>query len=185
MDYSAYSGGGYTDNWSRWVMDNMRGSIPDCGLPAPVTPWQDPYNAHMNLETALLMMKQVADSEANVRAFYKTMLNAAPSGEEREIIADIRQDDLKHFSLLRQIYYDITGEKLESASSAEAALPTSYADGLMAALMGEQQAVVAYRKVMFAMRSRRHINMMTEIITDELRHLGLYNYLFARNSRST
>jgi len=51
--------------------------------------------------------------------------------------------------------------------------------------MGEQQAVATYRKVMFAMRSRRHVNMMTEIITDELRHLGLYNYLFTKYSSST
>jgi rubrerythrin len=85
----------------------------------------------------------------------------------------------------RQIYYDITGEKLDTAQSAKAALPQSYADGLAAALMGEQQAVATYRKVMFAMRSRRHVNMMTEIITDELRHLGLYNYLFTKYSSST
>jgi rubrerythrin len=185
MDYSAYSGGGYTDNWSRWVMDNMRGRIPDSGLPAPVAPWEDPYNAHMNLETALMVMKQAAEGEANVRAFYKTMISLAPSDAEREIIEGICRDDLKHFSLLRQIYYDIAGEKLAPVQAEQAALPGLYADGLMTGLMGEQQAVVAYRKVMFAMRSRRHINMMTEIITDELRHLGLYNFLFIRNGRGT
>jgi len=185
MDYNAYSGGGYVDSWSRWVMDHMRGRIPDCGLPAPPVVREDPYNAHMNLETALITIKQAAESEADVRAFYDMMSKAAPSDTERGIIDDMRRDDLKHFRLLRQIYYDITGEKLDTAQSAKAALPESYADGLAAALMGEQQAVATYRKVMFAMRSRRHVNMMTEIITDELRHLGLYNYLFTKYSSST
>jgi len=50
--------------------------------------------------------------------------------------------------------------------------------------MGEQGAVEKYRKILFAMKERKHINMMTEIITDELRHLGLYNYLYAKNQCS-
>jgi rubrerythrin len=185
MDYSAYSGGGYTDKWSRWVMDNMQGNIPDYSMPAPPAVREDPYNAHMNLDAALITMKHAAESEADVRAFYDYMLAAAPSEEDREIIAGIRHDDLKHFSLLRQIYYDITGEKLAQAKEGQAALPATYADGLMEALMGEQQAVMTYRKVMFAMRSRRHVNMVTEIMTDELRHLGLYNYLYTKNSHGT
>jgi rubrerythrin len=136
----------------------------------------------MNLEAALILMKQAADGEADVRAFYEYLMDAAPPGEDREIITGIRRDDIKHYSLLRQIYYDITGEKITPAQTAQMTLPANYAGGLRVALMGEQQAAVTYRKVLFAMRSHRHINMMTEIITDELRHLGLYNYLFTKNS---
>jgi rubrerythrin len=182
MDYSAYFGGGYPDNWARWVMDNMQGNIPNYGIPAQPPVREDPYNAHMNLETALITIRQAVESEADVKAFYGFMLDAAPSEEDRELLAGIRRDDLKHFELLRQIYYDTTGEKLAPAQLA-ATLPVTYAGGLTAGLMGEQQAAATYRKVLFAMRGRRHINMMTEIITDELRHLGLYNYLFTKNSR--
>ncbi|MDP2891609.1 MAG: ferritin-like domain-containing protein, partial [Bacillota bacterium] len=49
------------------------------------------------------------------------------------------------------------------------------------ALMGEQNAVRKYRQVLFAMTDRRLINMITEIITDEIRHATLYNYLYAKN----
>jgi len=184
MDYSVYSGGGYHDSWARWVMDNMQGNMPNCSLPAPPPMRQDLYNARTNLESALMIMKQAMEGEENVRNFYEYMLDAVPSEDDREIIAGIQHDDLRHFSLLRQAYYDISGEKPAPAQPARAVLPVTYTDGLIAALMGEQQAAVTYRKVLFAMRNRRHINMLTEIITDELRHLGLYNYLLTKNSRS-
>lgn len=32
-----------------------------------------------------------------------------------------------------------------------------------------------------AMQDRRHINMLAEIITDELRHGNLYNFLYSKN----
>ncbi|HBD01414.1 MAG TPA: rubrerythrin, partial [Lachnoclostridium sp.] len=35
--------------------------------------------------------------------------------------------------------------------------------------------------ILYAMQSRVHINMMIEIITDEIRHGILYNYLYAKN----
>ena len=31
------------------------------------------------------------------------------------------------------------------------------------------------------MQDRRHINMLTEIITDEIRHANLYNLLYSKN----
>ena len=101
--------------------------------------------------------------------------------EDRDIITGIRNDEMKHYKLFRQLYYDITGEKLPQAQAMPFEQPASYCDGLRKALLGEQEAVVKYRKILFAMRNRRHINIVTEIITDELRHLGLYNYLYSKN----
>jgi rubrerythrin len=48
----------------------------------------------MNLETALMTIKQAAESEADVRAFYDMMAEAAPSETERGLIDDMRQADL-------------------------------------------------------------------------------------------
>lgn len=59
--------------------------------------------------------------------------------------------------------------------------PESYCAGLSRALLGEQNAVQRYRKILYAMQDRVHINMMTEIITDEIRHGILYNYLYTKN----
>ena len=183
MDYSIYPGGVYPENnsWARWVMDNIQGNIPDYGMPAPPPVREDPYNARTNLEAALITVRQAAEGEAEDRAFYEYLSSVAPSEEDRDIIAGIKNDEMKHFKLFRQLYFDITGEKLPPAQVVPFEQPATYCEGLKKALMGEQNAVVRYRKVLFAMRNRRHINIVTEIITDELRHLGLYNYLFSKN----
>ncbi|HCL01056.1 MAG TPA: rubrerythrin, partial [Lachnoclostridium phytofermentans] len=39
-----------------------------------------------------------------------------------------------------------------------------------------------YRQILFAMQDRIHINMLTEIITDEIRHGILYTYLYSKNN---
>jgi rubrerythrin len=183
MDYSVYPGG-YPDNnnWARWVMDNIQGNIPDYSMPAPPTMREDPYNARTNLESALMTVKQATEGEAEDRAFYEYLISVAPSQEDRDIITGIRNDEMKHYKLFRQLYFDITGEKLPQVQAAPFEKPATYCEGLKKALLGEQNAVVKYRKILFAMRNRRHINMVTEIITDELRHLGLYNYLYSKNN---
>ncbi len=184
MDYSVYPGGVYPDNnnWARWVMDNIQGNIPDYGMPAPPPAREDPYNTHTNLEAALMTVRQAIEGEAEDGVFYEYLISVAPSQEDKDIIMGIRNDEMKHYKLFRQLYFDITGEKLPAVQGAAFHQSVSYCEGLKKALLGEQNAVVKYRKVLFAMRNRRHINMMTEIITDELRHLGLYNYLFSKNN---
>jgi len=59
--------------------------------------------------------------------------------------------------------------------------PKTYCEGLIKALIGETNAVKKYRKILFVMTERRHINMLTEIITDEIRHGILYNLLVHNN----
>lgn len=178
-----YTGGGYPDNnnWARWVMDNIQGNIPDYGMPSPPVVREDPYNARTNLEAALIAIRQAAEDEAEHRAFYDYLSGVAPSQEDRDIIAGIKNDEMKHFSLLRQIYFDLTGEKLPAAQAVRFEQWAAYREELKKALLEVQSAVVIYRRVLFAMRNRRHINMVTEIITDQLRHLGLFNYMFSKN----
>jgi rubrerythrin len=59
---------------------------------------------------------------------------------------------------------------------------TPYCDGLKRALLGEQNAVAKYRQILYAMQTPIHINMVTEIITDEIRYGSLYNYLYSKNN---
>jgi rubrerythrin len=83
--------------------------------------------------------------------------------------------------MFRQIYYQLTGQQLSPQQDVPFDKPVSYCDGIKKALMGEQKAVQKYRKILFAMQNRVHINMLTEIITDEIRHGILYNYLYSKN----
>jgi len=59
---------------------------------------------------------------------------------------------------------------------------SSYCDGVQRALKGEQNAVRKYRRILYALQDRVQINILTGIITDEIRHGILYNYLYSKNS---
>ena len=76
---------------------------------------------------------------------------------------------------------ELKGQTLPRARGAKLMQPTSYCKGIKRALLGEQEAVQKYRSILFALEDRDQIDMLTEIITDELRHLGLFNYLYAKN----
>lgn len=142
----------------------------------------DPYDPRSALPEALELIRQAVLGESEDRAFYDYLISQAPSMEDKQIIMGIRDNEINHFDMFRKIYNELTGQTLPVSPAASFEKPSSYCAGLRKALLGEQNAVTKYRKILFAMLKRRHINMLTEIITDELRHLGLYNYLYAKNN---
>lgn len=134
-----------------------------------------------NFQNALNLIQQALSGETEDRMFYSWLLENAPSDEDQQIITGIRDNEIGHYELFNQIYYELTGVMPPQAPGEQFIQPESYCAGLANALLGEQNAVQKYRKILYAMQDRVHINMMTEIITDEIRHGILYNYLFAKN----
>ncbi len=139
------------------------------------------YHYPENFMDALQIMKQALSGETEDQMFYMWLISRAPSEEERQIIASIRDEEIGHIELFRQIYFDLTGTALPQIDEELFVEPDSYCDGLARALLSEQNAVQKHRKILYAMQSRIHINMMIDIITDEIRHGMLYNYLYTKN----
>lgn len=144
----------------------------------------DEYDINTNMPEALQLIEDAVKGETEDRLFYQYLIDTAPSPRDREIIAGIRDDEMRHYSLFRELYQSLTGNALPNVQSMEFEKPASYCAGLYKALYGEQSAVTRYRRILYAMRDRRDINVLTGIVTDELRHLGLYNYLYAKNGCS-
>lgn len=140
----------------------------------------DIFRIPENLENALNLIQEAVAGESEDRAFYTYLAENAPDEEAREIINSIRDNEINHFNLFRRLYFDITGEMLPAAVMQEFAPPENFCDGIKRALMGEQNAVQKYRQILYAMQPRIHINIMVEIITDEIRHGILYNYLYSK-----
>jgi rubrerythrin len=139
----------------------------------------DPYSSP-DLSEALRLIQDAINGESEDKAFYETLIGlAAP--DDRTIINGIRNNEIKHHGMFKQLYYELTGQPAGPEKVVLPVQPTTYCKGLKKALLGEQSAVERYRTIMFALQDRRHINMLTEIITDELRHFGLYNYLYSKN----
>jgi rubrerythrin len=137
-----------------------------------------------NLINALKLIQQAVAGESEDRAFYGFLIDNAPNEEEKQIISGIRDNEISHYSLFNQIYSEVTEGTVPKLKEEEFTLPPTYCQGLKQALLGEQNAVQKYRQILYAMQTRDHINIMIEIITDEIRHGILYNYLYAKNKCS-
>jgi rubrerythrin len=137
-----------------------------------------------NLSNALNLIQKAVAGESEDRAFYSYLIDNAPDEEEKQIITEIRDNEISHYSLFQQIYYEITGEMVPKQNQEEFTPPATYCEGLKRSLLGEQNAVKNYRQIFYALQTRDHINMITEIITDEIRHGILYSYLYSKNGCS-
>lgn len=145
-------------------------------------PQTDMFTYPQNLQNALVLIQNALAGETEDRMFYSWLIENAPSTEDQQIISGIRDNEINHFGLFNQLYNEITGMTPPQVPGEQFVTPDSYCAGIARALLGEQNAVQKYRNILYAMQDPVHINIMTEIITDEIRHGILYNYLYAKNS---
>lgn len=139
----------------------------------------DPFTYPENVPGALQLIKGAVSGEREDELFYDYLISVAPTLEARNIIQTIRDDERKHNKMFRKIYTELTGKVFPTVQYEEFEKPRSYCEGVKKALQGELGAVQRYRRILFALQDRVQINMLTEIITDELRHANLYNLLFS------
>ena len=139
----------------------------------------DPYTYPGNFPEAIRLIEGAVAGEREDELFYDYLISVAPTQEAKTIIMSIRDDERRHNLMFRRLYTVHTGKVLPpNKPEGSFKKPESYCDGIRDALMGELGAVQRYRRILFALNNRVHINMLVEIITDELRHASLYNYLF-------
>lgn len=141
----------------------------------------DIFTYPQNLNNALSVIEKALAGETEDRMFYSWLIENAPSDEDKQIISGIRDNEIGHYQLFTRIYNELTDMMPQQVQGEQFSPPPNYCAGLAKSLLGEQKAVEKYRKILYAMHNRVHINMMTEIITDEIRHGILYNYLYTKN----
>ena len=149
-------------------------------------PYNMPYSgygqpkSYKSLEEALELVEQAVGGEKEDELFYDYLISVAPTEEEREIIAGIRDDEKKHNKMFRKIYEDVTSEIIETPKSVTFNKPASYIDGVRKAFFGELAAAERYRDIIAGMPNRYYRDMVFEIMTDELKHADKYNYIISR-----
>jgi rubrerythrin len=142
---------------------------------------------NMNLlEKSLEGIKAAVAGERDDELFYDYLISIAPTEDEKNIIASIRDDERGHNKMFRQIYKSITGVTLppSSDSDEEFTKPTSYLEGIKKALFGELAAVEKYREIRMGLPTTMYRDILFNIITDEIKHSAKYNYLFTLNSHT-
>lgn len=146
--------------------------------------YEDPYDINTNLPRALRLMEQSASEKAAMRSLYRHLAEMG-HGRDKEVLYAIERDESKHDGLIRLVYTEITNGTITASNYAAMQKPASYREGLQSAVMAEQESVQKYRGILFAMRTRRHVNIITEVMTDELRHMGLLSWLMANSAYGT
>ena len=140
----------------------------------------DEYNPE-ELREALVLIKDAIEGEREDELFYNDLIALAPDQEQKDMITAIRDDESKHNVYFRDIYEDLTGEVVEPLTDVSYEKPETYLEGIKKALLGELGAVEKYRVIYNAMPNKYFRDLLFEIITDELKHGSLYNYVFNIN----
>ncbi|WP_438432953.1 ferritin family protein [Gorillibacterium sp. sgz500922] len=131
---------------------------------------------------ALNMMKQAVQGERNDELFYSDLIEMAPTKEQKDIIASIREDERGHNRMFRAMYRELTGQEIPPSATAESyEKPKSYLTGIEKALFGELAAVERYRKMSSGLPAGVYRDTVQGILQDELKHAAKYNYLFTLN----
>lgn len=143
----------------------------------------NPMNQN-KLDEALEMIKKSVIDELDDELFYSALINQAIKQEDKDIIMSIRDDEIKHNKLLRDVYYSLTGTTLPQPRQTNEMEAQTYIQNLKKALMGEIAAADKYRKILTAMPDKQNIFIILEILVDELRHADKYNYLLTQNKIS-
>lgn len=137
----------------------------------------------ITLNQAIELIRQSVGDEKEDELFYDSLIKQAPTEKEKEIIRSIRDDERKHNQILRQLYYEFTGQVIPvDTSVVNLNNEQNYKEQLEKALFGELNAVVRYRRIMGTMPSGNSYTLLMSIMTDELRHANKYNFLI-QNAR--
>lgn len=132
----------------------------------------------ISFSQAVDMIRRAVGDERADEVFYDALIKMAPNDRDKEIITGIRDDERKHNRILRELYFNFTGQMIPVDSSNDSCESDfTYKDGLEKALFGELEAVVKYRRIMGVMPSGNSYILLMSIMTDELRHSAMYNYL--------
>ena len=139
----------------------------------------DMYNDEIiTLNQAIELIRKSVGNEKEDELFYDMLIKQAPTEREKEIIRSIRDDEKKHNQILRELYFNFTGQIIPPDNSIETINDNfNYKEELEKALFGELDAVVKYRKILGTMPSGKSYTLVMSIMTDELRHANKYNFL--------
>jgi rubrerythrin len=144
---------------------------------------QQGYNPQ-TLQKSLTLMAEAVQGEREDQLFYDYLISVAPTQEDKDIIASIRDDEIRHNSMFKMISKDFTGKDVMTVNGEEFEKPNSYIEGIQQALFGELRAVEKYREILKGLPEGFYRDAVFDILTDEIKHSAKYNFLYTKNQTS-
>lgn len=123
------------------------------------------------------LMKSI-NGEYSAIQCYGYLMKIAPTEEEKKVIAEIRQDEIRHFQEFCQIYTSITGS--QPAPRVTEPCPASYKEGLDAAFKDEQETVDFYREIAQKAEDPYIKEIFNKAASDEQHHAVWFLYFLSK-----
>lgn len=124
------------------------------------------------------MMKDAMKDERHDNKKYRSMIEMTENKEIRENIRHAYEDEAKHYRMFQDIYEDLTGEEIE-IQTPKVELDDRFVDNVKSSIQGELEAVELYRDIRSMLTTKKHRDMLYEIITDEQEHATRFVYIYA------
>lgn len=141
------------------------------------------YPSTAQYKEALNLINDSVGGEKADTMFYEWLISNIPAdldeGERLEIaqvIQGIASDERLHNEIFKSMYRQLTGKEAVPKEE-EFISPENFQQGIITALKGELEAVRRYRKVRAGIPDESYRDQVFSILTDELRHSALYNYI--------
>jgi len=131
------------------------------------------------------LIQQSIEGEKSDALFYEWLINNIPidiltesqAKSINDTIISIREDEISHNKMFKKMYKQLTGMDAKPVEE-EFVPPENFVEGILKALNGELNAVKRYREIMNGMPNLYFRDKVFNILTDELRHGSLYNYIY-------
>ena len=144
------------------------------------------YPSTAQFKEAINLINSSIENEQADAMFYMWLIQNIPTDLEESQRVDIAQtiqgianDEKLHNEILKSMYRQLTGTEAQIQAQGEPfEVPNSFEEGVVKALKGEVEAVRKYRKIMAGMPDNSYRDQVFSILTDELRHGILYNYIY-------
>lgn len=143
------------------------------------------YPTEDELANAIRLIGSSVENEKSDAMFYEWLINNIPTYLDESTRQDlentingIREDEQRHNRMFKSMYKQLTGKDAPTPMEEDFTPPTSFKEGIVKALKGEMEAVKRYRTIMAGLPDLSYRDAVFEILTDELRHGTLYNYVY-------
>lgn len=124
------------------------------------------------------LIKEAMKDEKHDNKKYRTMTEMTENKEIRENIRHAYEDEAKHYRMFQDIYEDLTGEEIDIPTP-KVELADRFVDNVKSSIQGELAAVEMYRDIRAMLTTKKHRDMLYEIITDEQEHATRFVYIYA------
>jgi rubrerythrin len=131
-----------------------------------------------NMRKLLDLIKDAMKDERHDNKKYKMMMEMTENKEIRENIHHAEVDEAKHYRMFQEIYGDLCDEEIE-VRAPKVELADRFVDNVKSSIEGELEAVEMYREIRAMLTSKKHRDMLYEIITDEQEHATRFVYIYA------